>query len=332
MSVESEISAESEDFPKVCVKLFDDSFVSIAQEHRVRGPVGTAHHDNTGWQVWECSNVMLRYLLNTDLMKQSPMNLSSLIGINVLDLSAGAGLLACSLAAGSSCHVIASDTSPQLPQLLRNVQRNKIIIQENKGSVLVRPFYWGSEIYGSRLQVYPNDCMNWLHETEVIKDTFKNQTKVEEKSKEDDDPSITSSSSLSSSSSSSTVLSSSPSNPWFDLCVVSDVLYIALRDGLDTLLRKTLRQLSGTNICSRLLFAFEERLIHEEEEFMSTLGGFDDVDGLNVSVIEIENKYCKIEKEQALRNVGGLVREETLAADIFWEPPPVRMFVLKKCE
>jgi hypothetical protein len=55
----------------------------------------------------------------------------------------------------------------------------------------------------------------------------------------------------------------------FDVAVVSDVLFIALRDGLTAPLRSCLAQL--VDCCRCVIFGFEERLIEEEEEFMQTL-------------------------------------------------------------
>ena len=325
-------------YPTVFFQFDENSAaVYIAQEHRARGPVGTAHHDNTGWQVWECSNVMLRFLLKKDLLK----NESSLIldeKSRILDLSAGAGLISIALAASLGCRVVASDTTPQLPQLLRNVKRNKEVIKKSGGSVLVRSCYWGDKIEESGMKTIPFITPNtWLHEAEAINDNddnsgvavgghtieesatkynFENDEKLVDDKEEEEDKEDNASSSL--------------LFPWFDLCVVSDVLYIALRDGLAPQLRKSLRSLSSEGSCKAVLFAFEERLIREEEAFMAALGGFDAADGLTVNVVELESKYCTLEKHEALSNVGGLLREQTLAADIFWEPPPVRMFLFKQ--
>jgi predicted nicotinamide N-methyase len=55
----------------------------------------------------------------------------------------------------------------------------------------------------------------------------------------------------------------------FDVSVISDVLFIAIRDGLCDKLAATLINLTKHSHC--VLFGFEERLIKEEQEFMESL-------------------------------------------------------------
>lgn len=315
--------------PIVTFSINDETLATIVQEHRGRGPVGTAHHDNTGWQVWECSNVMLRFILQKKKKEEACLHtFTSSVSLTkesvILDLSAGAGLVSIALAVGLGCKVVASDTTPQLPQLLRNVNRNKERLLRKGGEILVRPYYWGDDIRESPLRdiTLLISSNTWLKEAEAVdeidelkKSMLLNNNFVE-----------------GSSSTTTTNITSSASFPWFDLCVISDVLYIALRDGLAPQLRTTLRALVGGGSCRAVLFAFEERLIREEEAFMSALSGYDKIDGYTVDILELDSQYCRLEKEEALSNVGGLIAQETLAADLFWEPPPVRMFLFKRGE
>ena len=119
----------------------------------------------------------------------------------------------------------------------------------------------------------------------------------------------------------------------------SDVLYIALRDGLAPQLSRTLRALAAR---APVFFAFEERLIAEETAFMLALreappdggdgtggggggagGGAVDVGA--ISVEELPASAMRLEKSEALeREDGG-----EACSDLFWEPPPLRAFILR---
>jgi predicted nicotinamide N-methyase len=69
-----------------------------------------------------------------------------------------------------------------------------------------------------------------------------------------------------------------------DVAVVSDVLFIALRDGLTDALATCLRQLA--DVSRAVLFGYEERLIAEEEDFMQRLAAAVGVDVEEIKGVE----------------------------------------------
>lgn len=89
--------------------------------------------DTTGRVVWECGNVMLRWLERGGLSRllepahsAAPAStLASVAGLRVLDLSAGAGLAAVAFARGGA-RTAAAETAEQMPHLARNVAQNAV--------------------------------------------------------------------------------------------------------------------------------------------------------------------------------------------------------------
>jgi len=134
----------------------------------------------------------------------------------------------------------------------------------------------------------------------------------------------------------------------FSLC--SDVLYIALRDGLARHLSLTLRSLTK-HVEGAVLFGFEERLLREEQEFMDSLrlplemicGGegeetsstFFSSPAPPIVVVELPVKETRLMQDEALLRKPRVlpVTEDdgstgASMADLFWEPPPIRLFLL----
>ena len=123
--------------------------------------------------------------------------------------------------------------------------------------------------------------------------------------------------------------------PCAALC--SDVLYIALRDGLARQLSSTLRHLAGLLGRGAVLFGFEERLLREEEAFMQELrlplaaaaGGGGGGGGGHFW----ERAAPALAVEELPSCEAALSREETVGSpDIFWQPPNVRLFLLRSQE
>jgi len=196
----------------------------------------------------------------------------------VLDLSAGAGLVACLLAAAGARHVTASDLPDQLPQLRCNVERAGL-----SDRVSCCELWWGADVSSVR----PRD--------DVVSG------------------------------------GAGPSSTrWFDLVVGSDILYIALRDSRTAELAATVRSLA--QVSSSILWVFEERLPAEEEAFMAALrcGG-----GLGggapappLAVRELTGDAVALTYEQSLKGAGGHADTELWNPHLWWEPPPIRMFVI----
>lgn len=292
--------------------------VSVTQERRVRsGLIGSkasiediTDEDNTGWQCWECSNVLLRYGGRADVLEghlRGIIDKPDLPNLKVLDMSAGAGLIA--LACGAlGAQVVASEIESQIPHLQRNIHRAGL---EDK--ISTQKYYWGDDAR----RLIPS----------FVSESF------------------------------------SIPQPYYNVAFVSDIIYIALRDGLARPLAITLAGL--TQISDVVYFAFEERLIREETEFMEALTVEGDrlknLSGRQViteerkqeieshvdkncptscacaldayapggfQVQEIFGPDTVLKQEDALVGVAGVF--DTIVGDLFWEPPPIRIFVLKR--
>jgi hypothetical protein len=119
--------------------------------------------------------------------------------------------------------------------------------------------------------------------------------------------------------------------PCAALC--SDVLYIALRDGLARQLSSTLRHLAGLLGRGAVLFGFEERLLREEEAFMQELRlplAAAAAGGGGGSGHFWERAAPALAVEELPSSEAALSREETVGSpDIFWQPPNVRLFLLR---
>ena len=238
--------------------------------------------DTTGRIVWECSLSVLKYLSQDDHL--SLLSALPLAGKRVLELSAGAGLVALALAA-CGAEVVAAETAEQLPLLSRNLAAAAAAPPAPAAAL----YYWG------------------------------------------------------------TPLGALAAHPPFDCALCVDVLYIALRDGLGRELSATLRWLvAGGAARGGLLFAFEERLIDEEGAFMAALaeplppaaglcapGG---APPLRVTELPPPAGACALTQEEALSGCGGgggggggeEEEEGAQLGALFWQPPPVRLFLLAK--
>ena len=250
--------------------------VFVDQEPRDRVPGS----DNTGWCVWEASNVLLRYVAiddNVDALLAagsrgspargtSPFDWASL---RLLDLSSGAGLVAVACAAAGA-RVLATDIPDQLPQLERVVAR-----AGQSGRVTCAPLWWGAPASELRPP--------WV----AADDSGGSGGAV--------------------------------AGDWFDVALVSDILYIALRDGRTAELAETLR--AAVAASAACLFSFEERLPDEEQAFMTALGA-------DVDARELTGAAVAVTLETALVGAGGHADTDLWNPSLFWEAPPIRMFVL----
>jgi hypothetical protein len=141
--------------------------------------------------------------------------------------------------------------------------------------------------------------------------------------------------------------------------LASDIVFIGLRDGRAAELAASLRRCAAR--CTALLFAFEERLCDEEQEFMEGLGlrakaatrvGELQADATAAAtgaaamattavaaerpqphgpleVTELRGAAVALTYEQSLKGAGGHPDTELWNPQLFWEPPPIRMFVLR---
>ncbi len=307
----------------------------VVQDHRARGPEG---EDNTGWQVWECSNVALRYLnddanlagmLRTDAGAPTPSSTcptayAGFAATRFLDLSAGAGLIALALAAAGG-RAWASDIPTQLPQLRSNIVRNGLAGGEIGGARAGAGAGAGDAVVVAAETVAPSATHPirvlpywWGEDVEALEPARSEDARCGDAGSSSPPPP-------------STALDSPSPAPaaapaFYDICVASDIVYIALRDGRAKELSTTLRAL--TRVCRCVLFAFEERLIREEEAFVEALASpGEDGEGGAVDVFEIKGAPTVLSKEEALQGVGG--HRDTEVGSMFWEPPPIRMVVLR---
>lgn len=96
-----------------------------------------------------------------------------------------------------------------------------------------------------------------------------------------------------------------------NLVTAVDLLFIAVRDGLEERLRTTLVELCRRN--DRVVFAFEERLVTRERAFVETMRKI-------LDATEIERREFETTRDD----------DGDLARDMFHEPPPVRMYELRR--
>ena len=374
--------------------LFRGQKTFIYQEKRDKTNSGL---DNTGWQVWECSNIMLRYLMNDDRIEQTlinPVN-SSLINrpllssssslsqsiiptyslppellshpnqpttkfkdYRILDLSSGVGLIALACSKVGNSYIYTSDIPEQLPLLSLNILRNQQYIKINhhtKNDIIeiIGNDKFNNLVYhtqalssstsptssSSIIEVYSYFWGETMNKLIPCNNTDEYTIYTPESSE------ILSSTAVSSSSSSmhtsTTTIPPNLSLPWYDMIIISDILYIAIRDKYIDELLYTLREC--TKISKSILFGFEERLIPEETAFMNCLNlgyNYQDIWNSNsieelsrqsppylpLSIIELTGDIINLQKEEALQGIGGF--RDTEMGDVFWEPPPIRMFII----
>lgn len=397
---------------------FAQRLTYVYQEKREKRATGW---DNTGWQVWECSNVMLRYLRNDERIvttlqqnhQSSPPFSSSFSSIpissppsssfslsvsvipthqftgttlldntdnppsesfskyRILDLSSGVGLIALACAK-AGCRVYVSDIPEQLDPLCFNILRNYIGIILSEDTVKDIQHIIGKEkyeqlVYKTKPSMAPIDSFS---SSTALSSSLSSSSSIEifsyfwgdsvDKLQPLDDnkahhsyqPYIPTASSSTSYTEEDTTVPPSiervlavPLQPsyWYDMIIISDILYIAIRDKFIKELMYTLREI--TKICKTVLFGFEERLIPEETAFMNSLYlGYDYEDIWNkystvkelplpspypsLSITELTGPITKLQKDEALQGVGGF--RDTDMGDMFWEPPPIRMFLIQK--
>jgi predicted nicotinamide N-methyase len=280
--------------------------VSLLQMPRDRAADG---QDNTGWCVWEASNVALRFVASdanvaylcgdgikssleasssastavaasdrtdADIASSTRESLSgvALSKLRVMDLSCGAGLVALACATVGAT-VTATDVPVQIPQLEHNIAHSKL---------------------GDRIHTY---TYFWGEPVESLRPT---------------------------------AVSPTGADIWYDVIIASDIVFIALRDSREKELQATLRLLAPK--CRALLFVFEERLMREEQEFMEQLGlGASEASLLaNPDMLRVEERKgedVRVEQATALQGAGGHADTDLWNPGLFWEPPPIRMFVIR---
>jgi len=102
-----------------------------------------------------------------------------------------------------------------------------------------------------------------------------------------------------------------------DFAFCSDVLYIALRDGLGGALAASVGEAAALAAPGALLFGFEERLVDDEARWLAELPR-----AARVRLEELPRAECALARDDALPRA----RED--APDVFWEAPPIRIFVV----
>lgn len=281
------------------------------------GAAAGAAEDTTGRLVWECANVVLRFVTTSSTAAASgapagaatgaggapPLSRAGLApgvqpaSLAWLDLSAGAGLLAAGLTALGARRVLAADTASALPLLRENVAAAAAAASVSPPPQCVE-FYWGQTL--ERL------CPPWAP---------------------------------------ADAASVPPSAPWFDVALASDLAYIALGGtGLparEAELSDSLVALVASGVARVVVFAYEERLVAEEDAFVALLAARP-----GVALEEVLGAPARLAKELRLRRSAssdaseaggegaaapaGGAEEEVSTEDIFWEPPPVRLFLLTR--
>ena len=295
---------------------FRGATISLLQTPRDRVYGVADAPDNTGWAIWEASNVLMRWLsadANVRAALRSP-RAPAWGELRVLDVSAGAGLVPLAAAAAGAAAVTASDIPEQLQQLTLNIARGGWCVGtagcngaaggeadgvESGGdgcalhhNVRVAPYLWGGDIEPLRPPV-----------------------------------------------------ASAGGARWFDLALLSDILYIAIRDKREAELAHTIRALAPH--CGALIMSLEERLPDEEQAFMERLGLAppaarersggapeappDEGEG-KLEVEELTGDAVHIEFEDSLKGAGGHADTDIFSPFLWWTPPPIRMWVIRARE
>ena len=133
-------------------------------------------------------------------------------------------------------------------------------------------------------------------------------------------------------------------DPPFDLVLASDIVFIAIRDGLTGQLAKSIVELASR--ARSVLLVFEERLPDEEQDFLEALGfvppptvgrrrrGVDEpaiaaaAAGPPLLVREVTGPAVVLSAEEALSGAGGHPDTDLWSPSLFWEPPPIRLFII----
>jgi hypothetical protein len=118
--------------------------------------------------------------------------------------------------------------------------------------------------------------------------------------------------------------------------ISSDILYIALRDGLGDALRATLIDAAScVGSGGAIFFGFEERLHREEEEWLESLKNVGHLD-----CEEIPKNETVLTQSEMLKNAGGPPQTHEDDEDdggggggglgcLFWQPPDLRFFFIR---
>jgi hypothetical protein len=112
----------------------------------------------------------------------------------------------------------------------------------------------------------------------------------------------------------------------YDVCIASDIVFIALRDKREKELSATLRGLLSAGVCRRLVFGFEERLCDEEEAFVCALEA---ECSAWMELTELRGGHVSYDFDEALQGAGGHPDTALWNPRLFWECPPMRIFVLR---
>ena len=105
-----------------------------------------------------------------------------------------------------------------------------------------------------------------------------------------------------------------------DIVCMSDLLFIAIRDNIEHALLNVCLAITPTSSCE-LIFCFEERIIERERAFMSKLGEYFHIDEVEISDSMLE--ACS-------RDESGAEEETNGFTDIFYEPPPMKLYSCKR--
>lgn len=335
--------------------------------------------DNTGWSVWECSNICLRYIASDENVRYifsgtaGDVPSGDFSSLSIVDLSAGAGLLTIAFAAAEAAVVTATDIPAQLPQLWDNVALGGCaprLVDEVTGEDLSDAAAVAS-LGVAAVDAAEPDTAARAHPVSIVPlfwgGSLAPLDRVLRRAR---------------AAAAATGPSRSAASVWpspaSDIVVASDILFIALRDGRAPELRRTLVRLLRQRLCAAILFGYEERLFREEDAWMKALGlgaawGSDapaggaaaapaadgvaaggagssaaadattlsasandalDDDSFSLSVEELTGPATALEWEDSLAKAGAGGLGATEGADLFvpylfWEPPPVRLFILR---
>ena len=211
--------------------------VTLSQTPRARDAAGEVSFVMpTGWCCWEASNILLRWLADDAHVRAALGGAAAAPppawgALRFLDLSAGAGLVALAVASAGAAAVAACDIPEQLPQLRDNVARAGLRVapreegaraaappaddaavgaaraaDDGRAAVTVLPYYWGADVAQLRPAVPPAP------------------------------PPL---------GAAAGAPSAHTSSWWYDVVLVSDIVYIAIRDGREAELEATLTGLAA---------------------------------------------------------------------------------------
>lgn len=265
----------------------------------------------TGWTTWDSAIILLSYLRSRTGKGVDPtvvavdrttvqggsvlVDISDISGKSVADISSGNGLVALGCSALGAKRVVATEIGPCVDLTRKNVLLNRQLVDDNNNNKM------GNE--------HTSAAGCWA-----------NRVLVEEYAWGDPLP--------------TSILES-------EILIICDALFISIRDGLQEQLLETIKNAlveqdtvaesgkedsyKGSSIhesCRRtVLFVYEERICNAEQAFLCQLQGLENDFGEPLlDCFEVPEADLDLDAASAIHG---------MPKDIFYKPPPVRLWVIR---